>query len=321
VIRGARPYRVLRFPGKIAGGEDDAPAGALRQPSNARSSLEVGTMSIFIVDEGRCSRCGDCVSDCPARIIALGDDGPAFIPAEQEQYCIRCQHCLAICPEGAVSIHGHHPEDSRPLLAEALPSLEQLDLLVRGRRSVRQYRRENVEPGLVERLLDAVACAPTGSNARELTFAIIRDGAVLDVLRMRVITGLADALGAGLLTERNASFAAAVIRADSEGRDLIFRGAPHLLVVSSPTSTSCPQQDVHIALATFDLLAQSAGLGTVWCGYLRRAFDALPELKDAVGLPREHVYYPLLFGYPSVRYARTVERKGSAIVRGIDSFA
>jgi nitroreductase/NAD-dependent dihydropyrimidine dehydrogenase PreA subunit len=278
-------------------------------------------MSIFVVDDERCTRCGDCVSDCPARIIALGDDEPPSVPEEKEPYCIRCQHCLAICPEAAVAIDGHRPEDGRPLLAEALPSLDQLDLLVRGRRSVRQYRRENVEPHLIERLLDATACAPTGGNVRELVFAVIRDRGVLDVLRDRVTSALADSLEAGGLSERNASFAAAVIKADSEGRDLIFRGAPHVLVVSAPASTLCPQQDVPLALATFDLLAQSAGLGTVWCGYLRRVFDAVPKLKDLFGLAREHVYYPLLFGYPSVRYARTVERKGSAVVRIVDSLA
>jgi len=276
-------------------------------------------MSILVVDKERCNRCGDCVSDCPSRIIALGDDGPPFIPAEKEQYCIRCQHCLAICPEGAVSIHGHRPEDSRPLLAEALPSLDQVDLLVRGRRSVRQYRHENVEPALVERLLDALACAPTGVNARELTFTVIRDRAILDVLRRRVIASLADAIKAERLSERNASFASAVIRADSEGRDIVFRGAPHLLVVSAPASTPCPQQDVPLTLATFDLLAQSAGLGTVWCGYLRRIFDAIPELKGLIDLPHEHVYYAMLFGYPAIRYARTVERKGSAIIHRVDA--
>jgi nitroreductase/NAD-dependent dihydropyrimidine dehydrogenase PreA subunit len=278
-------------------------------------------MSIFVVDDGRCNRCGDCVSDCPACIIALGDDGPAFIPEEKEQYCIRCQHCLAVCPEGAVSIHGHRPEDSRPLLAEALPSLDQVDLLVRGRRSVRQYRQENVEPGLIERLLDAMACAPTGSNVRELTFTVIRDRAALDALRRRVLTGLTGAIEAGRLSERNASFAAAVVKADSGGRDMIFRGAPHALIVSAPTTTPSPQQDVALALATFDLLAQSAGLGTVWCGYLHRALEALPELKELIGIPAEHAYYPLLFGYPAVRYARTVERKGSATVRRVDALA
>jgi nitroreductase/NAD-dependent dihydropyrimidine dehydrogenase PreA subunit len=276
-------------------------------------------MSIFVVDEERCNRCGDCVSDCPARIIALGDDGPPAIAAEKEQHCIRCQHCLAICPSAAVAIDGHRPEDSRALLAEALPSLDQVDLLVRGRRSARQYRRENVEPALIERLLDAMACAPTGSNVRQLTFTLIRDRAVLDVLRRRVISGLAVAVAAGGLSERTAFLAAGFIKADSEGRDVIFRGAPHLLLVSTPTGTSSPQQDVSIALTTFDLLAQSAGLGTVWCGYLRRVFEEIPELKDWVGLARDDVYYPLLFGYPAVRYARTVERRGSATIRRVDS--
>ena len=69
----------------------------------------------FVVDMQRCTRCGLCVADCPARIITLPDDGYPKIPREKEGSCYRCQHCLAICPPGAVSILGLKPTDSRPL--------------------------------------------------------------------------------------------------------------------------------------------------------------------------------------------------------------
>ena len=45
---------------------------------------------------------------------------------------------------------------------------------------------------------------------------------------------------------------------------MIFRGAPHLLVVSASPESVCPAEDVNLALAYFELMAQSAGLGTVW---------------------------------------------------------
>jgi hypothetical protein len=49
--------------------------------------------------------------------------------------------------------------------------------------------------------------------------------------------------------------------------------------------------------------------------------DGLPELKGLVDLPREQVYYAMLFGCPAVRYARTVERKGDATIRRVDALA
>ena len=99
--------------------------------------------------------------------------------------------------------------------------------------------------------------------------------------------------------------------------DIIFRGAPHALIVSAPLNTPCPAQDVILALAYFDLLAQSARLGTVWWGMLKMVLETLPELKPLIGLPAGHVYYAMLFGSPAIRFRRTVQRDAAAIVRKV----
>jgi nitroreductase len=94
-----------------------------------------------------------------------------------------------------------------------------------------------------------------------------------------------------------------------------------LLIVSSPPDGPCAQQDVVIALSYFELLAQSAGLGTVWCGYLHRLLELLPTNKSIFQIPAGHVYYAMLFGVPSVQYPRTVQRSGSAAIRTVTSVA
>jgi nitroreductase/NAD-dependent dihydropyrimidine dehydrogenase PreA subunit len=273
----------------------------------------------FTVDPDRCTGCERCVADCPASIIKMAGDGRPGVSAEDEANCVFCQHCLAICPQAAVSIRSLLPENSHPLAVDAQPRLEQMDLFVRGRRSVRQYQDANVDPALIDRLLDAVAHAPTGVNCRNLTFTVIEDRAVLARLRERLLQGLADANDAGRLPEGVKRIAGLVLSSWKAGRDLVFRDAPHLLIVSSPANNPCPQQDVIIALAYFELLAQSAGLGTVWCGYVHRLLECLPDHKHLLDLPQGHIYYPMLFGLPAVQYARTVQRSGSATIRKITS--
>lgn len=271
----------------------------------------------FHVDAARCTRCGLCAADCPSRIITLEGTGFPGIRPDQEAACIQCQHCLAVCPEGAVSILGRSPADSLPLEAEGLPTHAQLDLLVRGRRSVRQYRDENVDPEVVRRLLDALAHAPTGVNCRKLRFTVIQDRAVLAAFRERVLAALAGLLASGRMPAQ-AGYLSAMVGAWRDGqRDAIFRGAPHLLLVSAPPDTPTPQQDVSLALAYFELLAQSAGLGTVWVGLLKRALELAPDLKQLLDLPADHVYYAMLFGLPAVRYHRTVQRSGTALVHTV----
>ena len=272
----------------------------------------------FVVDEARCTRCGQCVRDCVAQIITqAGADVPSIRP-EDEANCIRCQHCLAVCPAAAVSIFGLRPADSQPLKEDSFPALDKMLALVRGRRSVRQYRDENVDPKLLRQLLEALGNAPTGVNRRALTFSVIDDRDTMLRFRAKTYDMIAAAIVSGQVPGHHSEFLKEVDTAWREkGADTIFRGAPHLLAVSAGPDAVCPQEDVALALAYFELTAQCAGLGTVWCGLAKWAMEAVPELKEATGIPPDSSYYVMLFGVPAVRYPRTVQRDGAASIRRI----
>lgn len=273
----------------------------------------------FVLDKPLCTRCGLCVEDCPINVLELDSSGFPAVKAERADGCVSCQHCLAICQQGAVTVGGVGPADTQPLRPELLPKFEQMDHLVRARRSIRRYRDIDVEPALIARLLDALENAPTGVNARDLTFTMIDQRSVMSALRERVMDSIAAALESGASPQR-ADFLAGVVKAwRTRGRDVVFRTAPHMLVVSCPPTTPTAQQDVPLTLAYFELLAQSAGLGTVWCGYFRLLCEALPALKALVSLKEDAVYYAMLFGYPAVKYARTVQRAGSARIHRVAS--
>lgn len=271
----------------------------------------------FVVDQDKCTRCGQCVFDCPSRIIEQSGHAAPFIRPENEARCIQCQHCLAVCPPAAVSIFGRDPNRSLSLSAGSFPDLEKMIALVRGRRSVRRYRDENVDPALLQRLLSALSNVPSGINRRALTFSVIDDKAGLQRFRLKVLNGLAAAEKEGRVPAQFAYLMQAVPAWFKEGVDMIFRGAPHLLIVSAAPESVCPEEDVNLALACFDLMAQSAGLGTVWCGMAKMALELLPELKESVGLQPGHFYYTMMFGLPSFRYARTVQRDDAARIHRV----
>ncbi|MBL7076741.1 MAG: nitroreductase family protein [Kiritimatiellae bacterium] len=269
----------------------------------------------FHVDESLCTHCKECARDCPSRVIALSDDGIPSLTPEAEQNCIRCQHCLAICPTGAISILGKQPGDSLVLDPSALPTLDAMEQLVCGRRTTRRYKPENVSPETIQRLLDATAHAPTGANRRALTFAVIDDRDEMKSIRQRVMEALQSAIEAGSVPEELAYLHAAVPAFFKYRADLVFRGAPHLLLVSAGPDALCPNEDVVIALSTFEMLATAAGLGTTWCGMLQMVLESVPELKSLFDLPDDHTYYAMLFGIPKVKYARATQRKGSATIQ------
>lgn len=271
----------------------------------------------FTVNEKLCSRCGLCAADCPARIIAQEGQVLPFISPEKEPLCLQCQHCLAICPTAAISILGKYPANSLPLSADSFPQFDQMARFVRGRRSIRQYKDENVDPALIKTLLATLANVPTGVNKRDLTFTVIDDKAVMYRLRENVLKVLAAAAKAGRIPERLTYLQDAPSAYTEHSVDIIFRGAPHALIVSAPPDTPCPAEDVILALAYFDLLAQSARLGTVWWGMLKMVLETIPDLKALIGLPPRHRYFGMLFGIPAVHYPRAVQRDDAAIVKRV----
>ena len=143
----------------------------------------------FSVDTDRCVSCGLCLSDCLPRALGMDGEGHPYI--KDERLCMHCHHCLALCPTGAISVDGHSPDDSRRLL-DAWPQPEQLEALIKGRRSVRQYRPENVDPALLRQVLDVSAHAPTGVNARKLWVGVMDDMDRMQAFREDVYARLAD---------------------------------------------------------------------------------------------------------------------------------
>lgn len=274
-------------------------------------------MLSFTVNDKRCSRCGQCAKDCPTGIIDQQDKELPRIKPENEAACLQCQHCLALCPAAAISICGRNPDDSLPLKAGSLPPLSQMTTLIRGRRSIRQYRDENVDPVLLNHLLTTVANSPTGINRRELTFTVIDNRKVMHSFREKALKELRQAVKDGRVPESAGYLVNAVAAWFDHKKDIILRGAPHLLIVSAPPDAPCPQEDVTLTLAYFELMAQAAGLGTVWCGLVKALLETLPTLKPLLGLPVDHKYYALLFGVPAIHYARTVQRDDAAVVKRV----
>ncbi len=270
----------------------------------------------FTIDEKNCTRCGQCVADCPARVISMAGDVPFIVP-EKEGGCYRCQHCLAVCPTGAVSILGISPGKCLPL-AGNLPAPHQMETLIKGRRSVRRYRDEDLEPELVQQLLEVAWHAPTGVNSRQVRFTVVDNRKSLARLRETVMDGLGRLVREGRLPEKLAFFADYVRVWEAKRLDILFRDAPHLVIASAPKSIVSPLPDCLIALSYFELFARANGVGTVWNGLAKWAIgDLVPEALPILGIPDEHLIgYAMSFGRPAVQYHRTVQH-GPALIHRV----
>jgi nitroreductase/NAD-dependent dihydropyrimidine dehydrogenase PreA subunit len=273
-------------------------------------------MIAFELYRESCTRCGTCVQDCPSRIIVMDEDGFPSIAADKESTCLRCEHCLAVCPAGAISILGFRPEESLTL-KNGYPDPRQLETLIKGRRSVRRFRPDNLDPFLIDQLLDVAWHAPTGTNTRQVRFTVLDDRQKVARLRDEVMEGLICLDREGRLPASRAWFSRFIRLWEKHRVDIIFRDAPHLLVASAPKNVSSPKEDCLIALTTFDLYAQTCGVGTLWNGLATWAIDQLlPDMRQRLGIPDDHLFgYAMLFGKPDVHYARTVQHRPALVYR------
>lgn len=269
-------------------------------------------MSLLELDTGKCVRCGMCVRDCAFNALKTDAEGYPFIPDATK--CMKCQHCFAICPKGAIAFDGKRPEDSVPTASLPLPSADEAENWLKARRSCRAFRDADVDGALVARLLKTLGNVPTGCNARSLTFTCCSTRAAMRGFKESFIRTIENHRDGMRLLPR--SIAIPAIKMRRSGEDIFFRNAPAMLVVSSDDTApgvATPLQDVTIACAHFELLAQAHGLATCWCGFLKLAQQEVPELlEETLGIRRSAPFYAILFGYPAVRYARGIQREDYA---------
>jgi len=123
---------------------------------------------MIIIDKEKCVGCAKCVSDCFPRNIII-ENAKAKIENEN---CMRCGHCVAICPQNAVEISEYDMADVVEI-HEPNFSEDELLSLIKGRRSVRQYKDRPVEKELIEQMIEAGRYTATGGNLQGLSFIVI----------------------------------------------------------------------------------------------------------------------------------------------------
>jgi nitroreductase/Pyruvate/2-oxoacid:ferredoxin oxidoreductase delta subunit len=272
-------------------------------------------MSLFTVDKDRCNFCGMCVDECSPRIIA--QDGPDSLPymlEVGEEACLRCGHCVAVCPTGAVSIEGITPEQCAALDRKLLPTAEQVELLLKSRRSIRSYKDKPVPRDKLEKLIDIARYAPSGHNSQPVQWLVVEDesetrrlgGMVVEW--MRAIVESKPEMAASLRFDR-------IVELCDGGDDIILRGAPHVVVAHADKlqAAMAPTASV-IALTYLELAAYASGLGACWAGYFHFACGSYKPLQEALNLPEGHqVHGAMMVGYPRHRFSRIPLRNAPTI--------
>lgn len=267
-------------------------------------------MPLFQVDEAKCARDGACVAVCPAGLLefAPGQEVPTPI-AQAEAFCIHCGHCVAVCPAGALNHRAMRAEDCPPISSELPLSPNMIEQVLRANRSIRSYTQEPADRETLQRLLALAAHAPSGHNRQPVHWLVVERrwevvrlcGLVVDWMQSLIDEG--SPMVEAMHLDR-------VVAAWHQGRDVVCRGAPQVIVAHAPKQEPTAQSACTIALTYLDLAAPSFGLGTCWAGFFNAAALFWPPMQEALGLPPAHLTYgAMMIGHQNVHYQRLPLRR------------
>jgi nitroreductase len=197
-----------------------------------------------------------------------------------------------------------------------MPNEQQAVQFLRSRRSIRVFQDKPVEKEKIHRLIEIARYAPTGSNTQLVEWLVVNDKS-----KINKIAGLTvDCFRRVLKEDPHAAWAPSLLRivaAWEAGYDAALRNTPALVVASAPKEAFNGLVDVTLALCYLGLAAPTLGLGTCWAGLLQRALLSSPSLKETLGVPAERPHhYPIMLGYPKLKYYRLPERKPPKITYG-----
>ena len=263
-------------------------------------------MAMITIDQNKCKKDGICVAECPFSLISLtNDDGFPEIRPAAARLCIQCGHCVAVCPHDALSLAAINPDDFQPIGNGSPPTLKKTGLLLTPHRSIRTYEQQTIPRAQIEQLLDLCRWAPSAKNAQPVHWLVLENPEAVHHLAGLVVDWL-----------RTGTSYPGIVAAWDQDKDMVLRGAPHLLVAHAHKDSLKPEIDCTIALTYFDLAATSCGIGTCWAGILMSAVAAGHQpLLDALALPEDHhLYGAMIFGYPRFQYFKIPARKEARVI-------
>lgn len=254
-------------------------------------------MISILIDQDLCTRCGICSGVCAMGVIDPADENSLpKVNRANAGMCIGCGHCEVCCPAGAFLLNDRPDEKVRLPAGAGTITPEDIGFYLRKRRSVRQYTSDPVPRDTILAILDIVRYAASAGNGQPVEWIVVHDP-----VKVKRIAGLTVEWMKTLLTSEHPmkAYVPHLLGAWESGRDVVCRGAPHLLVATIPAGNPVAQTDAIIAMTHFDIAAPAFGVGTCWAGFVAMAAAQYAPLQKELGIPAgRQSAYAMMFGHP-----------------------
>ena len=286
-----------------------------------------------VIDAEKCNGCELCVKVCPSNTISM-QDGKARVTGNRS---LHCGHCLAVCPVDAVQVDAIDPDSLTfghfDLQNRWLPhgdfDTAHLVQLMASRRSCRNYTDQVVERSMLADLVKVGTTAPSSTNCQKWTFTVLPDRSAVNdfgqrfgsffkklnrLAEKRLLCKALKLIGKPALDNYYRDFYGSVkegLKAyELHGRDLLFHGAPAVIVVATRPGGSGRMEDALLATQNILLAAHSMGLGTCLIGFAVEAMKFDSTIQQFISIPAEETVCSVIaIGHPDEQYKSLTGRK------------
>ncbi|MGL5088134.1 MAG: nitroreductase family protein, partial [Cetobacterium sp.] len=188
---------------------------------------------------------------------------------------------------------------------------------IRFERTIRHFKDLDVEDEKLLKIISAGRFTQTGSNSQNVNYVVVKE----NVEKVREITlEILEKTGRHILENSDnvlyKRYAKMWINMHKDftenptGEDRLFFKAPALIMVTSEHAINAG-----LAAANMKMMVDALGLGTVFSGFLVKASQENPKLKEFLGINQaEEIVACLVIGYPNIKYRRTTPRKKASII-------
>lgn len=229
-------------------------------------------------------------------------------------------------------------EGPKELMATYRYNTEEIERLIKTRRSVRLFKKDDLPDAMIERLIDLAHWAPSGMNAQPWKFVVIKNRDLLEDIRKATLKGMA--LAMKVFTKKQLPWRLMKLmvrllkpsmyrimdpRALQGSRallevphtDILLR-APAMILVLGNNGSSTAIEDCSAATQNLALAAHAYGLGSCWIGFVEKFLPLNKKICKKLGIGGEwFLATATALGYPMTDYGRKFIERDPADVEWI----
>jgi nitroreductase len=177
--------------------------------------------------------------------------------------------------------------------------------VIKSRRSVRNYKNEQISQESLDSIIEAGVYAPTAHNEQPWHFTIIQNQEMLQHINKK---------SRELMAESDVEW---IRKMGSKPDYQVTYNAPTLIIVSGRKDAMAWSTDCAAAIQNMLIAAESLNIGSVWLGLLRFFFHQEGEVNK-LGIPEGYQpYYGVSFGFKAKEKEQSAPKRNFDVVNYI----